>query len=527
MKRWHEVGLYLRVIMKILSLFDGFYGKAIIGTLFLGIPFIALTGAGVIYLAESNLLLWWLGGSVVCYFLGTRLWIRASSREAIDTFGGGQEVVPEPFWNQADLAIWKTVLERASEIERGDRAMDSVEEAKADLENIARVIASAYHPRSNQPLLEVRAAHLLMAVEHVSRDLRVGFLEQVPFHEVLTVNELMKAKRSIDLIQMVYNGYRLVRPMVNPVSALVGEIRGLITRRAFDRISVNSSRWMKARLVECVGKHLINLYSGQVRSEDDLYDALRQNDKVPLVPLPEEKPLRVLLVGEVNAGKSSLINAMAGRMRSVSNYLPETKGALVIDVEVGGVGPVHLIDTSGYNFDHSPDEGFSELGGVLESADAVIVVSPATSAARSLDLRMVEMLKTKGVPIMVAVTKVDLLRPWRIWNPPYNVMDPDCHGEESARQKARTIRDCIEHIAMEFVMPIEHIVPLCVESAENYYNVDGLICALDDLLPDARRRLLRRVLVDYRNEQGYEEFKRSVVQSGRLLVRAGVELLLR
>lgn len=500
---------------------------AVVGTLLLALPFIVLTVAGLMYLVDAHLLLWWLVGSVVCYFMGTRLWVRASSTEALDTLGHGEKVSPEPFWNQEDLSIWKTVLENAAEIERGDRAIDTFEQGKADLEKMAQLIAAAYHPRSNQPLLEVRAAHLLLAVEHVSRDLREGFLEQVPFHEVLTVNELIKAKRSIDLIQMVYNGYRLVRPMVNPVSALVGEIRGLITRRALDRISVNSSRWMKARLFECFGKHLINLYSGQVRSEDDLEFALQQSDNIPLVPLPEEKPLRVLIVGEVNAGKSSLINAMAGRLRSVSHYLPETKGALVIDIEVSEVGPVHLIDTSGYNFDSSPDEGIKEIERFSGTTDAVILVSPATSAARSLDVRMVEILKARAMPIMVAVTKVDLLRPLRIWHPPYSLMDPDSHTEESARQKARTMRDCIEHIAAEFGLPIEHVVPVCVESVEDSYNIDALICALDDLLPEARRRMLRRVIVDYQSDRGYEEFKRSIIQSGRLLVRAGVDLLLK
>lgn len=513
--------------MKILNLFSGFYGRILIGTMVLSLPFLVLTVAGLVYLAETDLLLWWLGGSVVCYFIGTRLWIRASSTEALDTLGQDESVAPEPFWSQEDLSIWKKVIDHAAEIERGDRAIDTVEQGRVDLEEMARDIAAAYHPRSNEPLLEVRAAHLLMAVELVSRDLREGFLEQVPFHEVLTVHELMKAKRSIDLIQMVYNGYRLVRPMVNPVSALVGEIRGLITRRALDKISINSSRWMKARLFECVGKHLINLYSGQIRSDDDLAVALRQRDDVQVVPLPEEKPLRVLIVGEVNAGKSSLVNAMAGRMRSVSRYLPETRGTLVVDIEVSEVGPVHLIDTSGYNFDRSPNAGIREIESLLATMDAAIVVSPATSAARSLDLEMVDILQGQGVPIVVAVTKVDLLRPLQSWSPPYNVMDPECHSDESARRKARTIRECIEHIASEFRLPMEHVVPLCVESVDSSYNVDGLICALDDLLPEARRRLLRRVIVDYQSERGYEEFKRSIIQSGRLLVRAGVELLLR
>jgi hypothetical protein len=140
---------------------------------------------------------------------------------------------------------------------------------------------------------------------------------------------------------------------------------------------------------------------------------------------------------------------------------------------------------------------------------------------------MVEMLQSKGVPIIIAVTKIDLLRPLRVWNPPYNLMDPDSHRDESARQKARLIRDCVEHVASEFGLSIEYVVPLCVESVAASYNVDGLICALDDLLPEARRRLLRRVIVDYQSDRGYEEFKRSIIQSGRLLVRAGIELLLK
>lgn len=94
------------------------------------------------------------------------------------------------------------------------------------------------------------------------------------------------------------------------------------------------------------------------------------------------EPWRVVVSGPVNAGKSSLVNALAGYARSIVSAEPGTTRDLVITRLVLGGWEIDLIDTAGLR---EPDEAASatERAGIERAlaaaadADLVLKVGPA------------------------------------------------------------------------------------------------------------------------------------------------------
>ncbi len=88
----------------------------------------------------------------------------------------------------------------------------------------------------------------------------------------------------------------------------------------------------------------------------------------------------VAIIGAPNVGKSSLLNALAGRDRAIVSNIPgTTRDVLEIDFEVHGI-PVRLADTAGLRLseDIIEQEGVRRAEAAAEQADAIIFVADAT-----------------------------------------------------------------------------------------------------------------------------------------------------
>ena len=112
-----------------------------------------------------------------------------------------------------------------------------------------------------------------------------------------------------------------------------------------------------------------------------------------------------------NAGKSSLVNAVAGQTLSiVSDVKGTTTDPVKKAMELLPLGPVLLIDTPGLD-----DEG--ELGALrveramdaLEQCDAAVLVVDGTTGLQRQDRDFLERLKRENLPYLIAYTKSDLL----------------------------------------------------------------------------------------------------------------------
>jgi len=129
---------------------------------------------------------------------------------------------------------------------------------------------------------------------------------------------------------------------------------------------------------------------------------------------PAARPLRVAVLGNPNAGKSTLFNALTGLSQKVGNYpgvtVERKSGTMASDA-----GPLELVDLPGtYSLAaHSPDEMVAVdllLGHVAGEArpDALLAVVDASNLERNLYL--VSQLVETGLPIVVALNMIDVAR---------------------------------------------------------------------------------------------------------------------
>lgn len=100
---------------------------------------------------------------------------------------------------------------------------------------------------------------------------------------------------------------------------------------------------------------------------------------------------RIVLAGQPNAGKSSLLNALAGAERAIVTNIPgTTRDVLTINIEIGGI-PVTITDTAGIR-DKPSDEieaiGIRRALDELKQADLILLMvdssNPADDALEAL-----------------------------------------------------------------------------------------------------------------------------------------------
>ena len=99
--------------------------------------------------------------------------------------------------------------------------------------------------------------------------------------------------------------------------------------------------------------------------------------------------VRVALLGAPNAGKSSILNMLAGREAAiVSARAGTTRDAIEVAMVLDGV-PVTLVDTAGLRAagDDIEREGVRRAEQAAEQADIVVLVSAPDAALPSSDMK--------------------------------------------------------------------------------------------------------------------------------------------
>ena len=120
--------------------------------------------------------------------------------------------------------------------------------------------------------------------------------------------------------------------------------------------------------------------------------------------------VRTAIVGRPNAGKSSLLNALAGYERAIVTDIPGTTRDTVEESAVCGGVLLRLIDTAGIRDTEDPVEqlGVERSRRAIASADLVIVLIDGTGDITSEDQEILALAQT-APHFIVAMSKSDLL----------------------------------------------------------------------------------------------------------------------
>ena len=123
-----------------------------------------------------------------------------------------------------------------------------------------------------------------------------------------------------------------------------------------------------------------------------------------------EKLPVVAIVGRQNVGKSSLLNALAGRRLSIVDPMPGvTRDRVSAIVSVRG-STVQLVDTAGLGLSkadafHAPVE--RQIAYAVKSADLVVFVVDAQQGLMSLDRETAARLRRAGKAVLLVANKAD------------------------------------------------------------------------------------------------------------------------
>lgn len=125
--------------------------------------------------------------------------------------------------------------------------------------------------------------------------------------------------------------------------------------------------------------------------------------------------LQVVLAGQPNAGKSSLLNALAGaELAIVTPIAGTTRDKVSQTIQIEGV-PLHVVDTAGLRADHDAADEVERIGmarswEAIAQADAVLFLHDLTRldtpAYAALDAAIAQRLPS-GVPVVHVLNKVD------------------------------------------------------------------------------------------------------------------------
>jgi GTP-binding protein len=131
--------------------------------------------------------------------------------------------------------------------------------------------------------------------------------------------------------------------------------------------------------------------------------------------LPEDRPLRLAIVGRPNVGKSSLFNRVLGEERALTS--PEagtTRDAIAAPWKIGG-RDVLLYDTAGMRRKARAQGETLELLSIssaldaIRFADCVIVVMDVTQPFEKQDLAIADLVEREGRAVVFAFNKWDLV----------------------------------------------------------------------------------------------------------------------
>jgi len=119
--------------------------------------------------------------------------------------------------------------------------------------------------------------------------------------------------------------------------------------------------------------------------------------------------LQVVLAGQPNVGKSSLLNRLAGEELAIVTEIPGTTRDLVRQtIQIEGV-PINIIDTAGLRDTDDAIEaiGVARAWEAILQADAMLLVVDARDGVTAADLAIRDRLPAKLTPVMV-LNKIDL-----------------------------------------------------------------------------------------------------------------------
>lgn len=490
------------------------------------IPFLLLLAAGLYWLWSQQLILLWGAITAVSGFTG---WLvnRALKRKRVppETL----KVDPSTLWSGKGIEAWGKVEAIAERAHDREPDLESTDFYTETLREVMETVALHFHPQRKNALLELRVPDALRVIELLSRDFRTTFSENVPGSHLLTVNDIARGHRLAARGGALLKLYRIVAAGIDPISAAVRELGFLATDNVLSDSTKAVKKWLVDAYVKKIGYYAIELYSGRLVLDDAIARTTTRASRVDVEraeareDLLQEEPLRILAIGQVNAGKSSLVNALSAEMKAVVDVVPRTEAIHPYVLDKDGVPRAVIMDAAGYQETEQPLRVLKPLLDAIVRTDLILLVRSAMNLAGGADKAVLDQLSvhfreaTDEAPpaVIVALSHIDRLRPFREWSPPYDVVAADS-------AKARSIRQAMEITAEQLGIDIDQVVPVNLKNGQLYNVEEGLLPAILQNLESATRLKYLRCLEEHKSRSQLQALWRQSKNAGRFISREGL-----
>ncbi|MCC5860633.1 MAG: 50S ribosome-binding GTPase [Gammaproteobacteria bacterium] len=509
------------------TLLDQFGRLRLLAGVFTLLPLLALPALGVVWLIQSAFGVWWLAAGLaalavswLCHWLAGRR--EAAALDEVRTEPGGA-------WPKQAQTCWERVQQRADEATLEEWPLDDPARLGQLAEQILRLVASHFHPHSARPLAEMTIPDTLMVIERAARELRLQVTENIPGSHRITLAQAFGA-RTLKGRYDEFKPFIKVLQLYFMPQALLRQILGdLLLGQVVQAGSHNVQRWLLGEYIRKIGYHAIELYGGLVHLDDGrpleaaTPGALEDLAQADITRAALLEPLRIVLLGRANAGKSSLVNALFGELVAATDVIPGstaeiTRYRLERDEQLRAL----VFDTPGFDAGghETAEVGVASLEAAGLDADLVLWVTAANRPDRAEERAQLDRFRRawadparRAPPLVVALTQIDRLRPVREWAPPY-VLDPP--GGPKATQIAAAVTAAATDLGVE----VATVIPVCAAPERSYNVDDALWAALLFELPEADRVRLLRCQRARRDAQDWGLLRGQLVQGGRILVSA-------
>jgi uncharacterized protein len=343
------------------------------------------------------------------------------------------------------------------------------------------------------------------------------------------VDNWRQARRAADWYRTASNVYWLVSAVFSPLQTgarFAASQLGM--SRPWQQLQQNLLVWFYTAYLQRLGTYLIDVNSGRLRVGARRYRELVKqrtpNGRSDAALKDQEEGdvaahVTITVMGQVKAGKSSLINAILGQQRARTDVLPATADITRYQLQTPGISSrLVVLDTVGYGHSGPREDQLPATEEAARESDLLLLVLQARNPARQADLELLKGLQhwfaarpeLKLPPILGIVTHIDLLTPAMEWAPPYDWQQPERLKEQQIQEALTTVRD-------QLAPHLVGCVPVCSAPGKVYGVEEWLLPTVVELLDEAHGVALLRCL---RAEADANKVRRVL----RQLLAAGTEL---
>ncbi len=367
--------------------------------------------------------------------------------------------------------------------------------------DVVSFVAAEYHGGRRNTALAFTLPEGLLMISVVSTRYRQLIMSHLPFADriqLASVFTIAEQRSRLETGATWANRLRRGLRLVNPVTAVIGEIRDQFTNHVLSQVGSALKRDLIRLLLQEVAQVAIDLYGGHLSASDiELADhrsgAAVADDSRMAAPV---EPLRVVLVGQSSAGKSSLVNALADNLVAEADLLPTTDQLTVYSLDIDELGPLRLVDSPGLDGHAATSKATQDA---LEDADLILWVVKATQPGRQADAALLSAVREQQMaqpqrrpaPIVMVLTHVDKIPPRTVWAPPYDLLGTPT--DPKAANIVKALAAAQRDIGLGDEVPG---IPVRLDPGARY-NLEAVVAALLITREEAVQAQLNRRRLDY------------------------------